>query len=65
MEPSTILWVWHGRINVDHCDHKNLLPLPVDKKVSNGPHPVRVPPKTALARATRLPGTHSSGMSNP
>ena len=35
------------------------------KKLSIGPHPVRVPPKTALARATYPLGTHSSGISNP
>ena len=44
---------------------KNSPLLPVDKKLSIGPHPVRVPPKTALVRATCPLGTHSSGISNP
>ena len=35
------------------------------KKLSIGPHPVRVPPKTALARATCPLGTHSGSISNP
>ena len=33
--------------------------------LSIGPHPVRVPPKTALARATCPLRTHSNGISNP
>ena len=68
IEPSTILWglkfvspsrVWHGRIKV------NSQLLPVDKKTLNWSASVRVPPKTALARATCPLGTHSSGKSNP